>query len=438
MEELDQAIAATNDKSSPGPDGIDYKILRILPHGYKDNLLKLFNSILESRVYPGEWKEFGVFFIPKKDSNKFRPISLAQCILKLLERLIFNRLYIWLETNNKLPNSQFGFRANRSCTDNLAILIANIHHKWNGNHLTGAIFVDIKGAFDNVLWDVLLDRLSAMGIPDSFLAFIYNLVSNRTVQFKFNDIDCIKPMNLLKFLRRTWWVSDPNLLLRIYKSLIRSRMEYGALVWSELPQYLWKRLFAIQHQAIRLYMGYMRSTPINVMMAETREPRLDLRIKYLSSNYISKILSATNHELLPILNDIQADRENPTFIEKHPPPYFLNSLSECSKFSHLLETSSVPTFCRYSTQLQTKHLNISFLEGKNIKESTSANTKFESIFSLQDDSLHLFTDGSKIKDHPYAEFAVKDRTGEINLKFRTSNMASIFSCEAMAIIDRGT
>jgi hypothetical protein len=34
-------------------------------------------------------------------------------------------------------------------------------------------------------------------------------------------------IDILSWLRHTWWGADPLLLLRLYKSLIRARTEYG-------------------------------------------------------------------------------------------------------------------------------------------------------------------------------------------------------------------
>ena len=56
---------------------------------------------------PKAWKSATITIIPKKESNSnyltdYRPISLLSCIGKLVERLIRNRLYFFLESNNKL------------------------------------------------------------------------------------------------------------------------------------------------------------------------------------------------------------------------------------------------------------------------------------------------------------------------------------------------
>lgn len=182
--ELQSALKASKDRSAPGEDGVDYCILRALPKEFKECLLHIYNEILETGSFPAEWKRFGVFFIPKKDSNKFRPISLAQCTLKTMERMVKNRLYRWLEKEHILPNSQHGFRNDRSCIDNLAILISDINLEWYERRDTCAVFLDIKGAFDNVLGDILIEKLIKIKVPIPMVKFIANLISEREVFYR--------------------------------------------------------------------------------------------------------------------------------------------------------------------------------------------------------------------------------------------------------------
>ncbi|XP_025996041.1 uncharacterized protein LOC113005129 [Solenopsis invicta] len=63
--------------------------------------------------------------------------------MKLAERLINNHLCWWLERTNVLPNSQAGFRSNRSCADNIAILHSDICRNWYNNKDTMVQFNDI-------------------------------------------------------------------------------------------------------------------------------------------------------------------------------------------------------------------------------------------------------------------------------------------------------
>lgn len=72
IEELDRAINKGKSKSCPGPDGVDYRILKELPGSLKVCLLSILNEFYLSGTFPKEWSQFSIFFIPKKDSNKSR------------------------------------------------------------------------------------------------------------------------------------------------------------------------------------------------------------------------------------------------------------------------------------------------------------------------------------------------------------------------------
>lgn len=149
-EELDVAIASSKMKSSPGTDGIDYKIIRLLPEDMKNCLLSILNEIFVGGIFPVDWHQFAIFFIPKKDSQKFRPISMAQCMLKVAERIIMNRLYWWVEERNLLPQSQYGFRKEKSCADNLAMFTSDLNLEVERYNCVAALFVDVQGGFGRV------------------------------------------------------------------------------------------------------------------------------------------------------------------------------------------------------------------------------------------------------------------------------------------------
>lgn len=70
-----------------------------------------------------EWKKQQTIFI---DREKIRPITLASCALKIMERMVNNRL-IWIAEKEKwLDKIQNGFRGGKSCLDNLSRLKVHI------------------------------------------------------------------------------------------------------------------------------------------------------------------------------------------------------------------------------------------------------------------------------------------------------------------------
>lgn len=130
-----------------------------LPSCFHTHILDTFNSIFQNQTFPPSWHEFLVFLLPKSTPGKFRPITLASCMLKLMEKLIITRLSWWVEANNILPSTQFGFRKGKSCAF-LAILTTEIITGFAKNRSTTCIFLDIKGAFDNVIPSKLIHTLT--------------------------------------------------------------------------------------------------------------------------------------------------------------------------------------------------------------------------------------------------------------------------------------
>lgn len=181
-QELGAAISSLKIKSASGPDLISNRMIRNLPSIGRTFLLRIFNRIFSHGTIPKSWKSFHMTFIPKPCSNSFRPISVANCLLKLFEKILFYRMEWWLERLDCIPQTQFGFRKARSCSDNLSILHNDITSGFTENAHTGAIFLDIKGAFDNVVPSTLLCILEVLGVPSKITNILGKIITNREVE----------------------------------------------------------------------------------------------------------------------------------------------------------------------------------------------------------------------------------------------------------------
>lgn len=186
ISELTTAIKSCKTKSSPGLDKIDYNIIQHFPDIALSTLLSIINRIISNGVFPSSWNNYLIFFLPKSSPGKFRPISLASCLFKISEKLIYNRLIWLIERDKILSPRQFGFRKGKSCTDCLSLLSTEI---WTGlaqREITGALFLDIKGAFPSVVPNILIKDLKEIGIPESISRFIYNSIKCKNMFVKIN------------------------------------------------------------------------------------------------------------------------------------------------------------------------------------------------------------------------------------------------------------
>jgi len=107
------------------------------------------------------------------------------------------------------------------------------------------------------------------------------------------SIRCSKLLNILTMLRGTWWGGAPSSLF--YKALIRGSMEYGCLTFPFNNHSSMKHLENIQFRALRACLGFRRTTPTNVILAEAGEGPLRFRFELLSSKYILKVFPLDTH-----------------------------------------------------------------------------------------------------------------------------------------------
>ena len=98
--------------------------------------------------------------------SDYRPISLLSNLNKIMEKLIFKRVYEFLEKYNCFYDLQFGFRSKHSTVHALISITESIRSALDENKYVCGIFVDLQKAFDTVKHDILLDKLHQYGIRD--------------------------------------------------------------------------------------------------------------------------------------------------------------------------------------------------------------------------------------------------------------------------------
>ena len=187
-EELSHALSISSN-SSPGQDQISYTMIRRAHHSLQNVVLNLFNRIFIHENFPSEWRNAIVIPLPKPGRAHnhpldFRPIALTSCLCKLLEKMINIRLISFLETNNLLGGVQFGYRPNKSTSDNLIQFEHDLFETFNRKLHTIAIFFDLKKAYDMAWRWKVLDQLHEFGLRGHLPIFVRNFLERRFIRVR--------------------------------------------------------------------------------------------------------------------------------------------------------------------------------------------------------------------------------------------------------------
>ena len=77
-------------------------------------------------------------------ANNYRPISLLSNLSKVFERVVFDRLYYYLETNHLLTSKNSGFKKNDSTINQLVKTVDIIYKDLDNQNDVCMVFLDIS------------------------------------------------------------------------------------------------------------------------------------------------------------------------------------------------------------------------------------------------------------------------------------------------------
>ena len=167
--------------------------MKLITNSISIQLSEIFDIFFASGVFPSTLKTAKVIPVHKKDSkldfSNYHPISLLSNIEKILERLMYNRMYKFFSDNDLIYPLQFGFRQKYSTVHALISLTENIRKNLDEGNIGCGIFVDLQKAFDTVEHDILLSKLEHYGIRGLANEWFKSYLSNRKQYVSINGYD---------------------------------------------------------------------------------------------------------------------------------------------------------------------------------------------------------------------------------------------------------
>ena len=151
-----------------GHDNIDSYFIRVASDAITSYLTQLCHLSFEFGIFPDVLKITKIILVFKSgiktEVNNYRPISLLSNFLKILEKLIYSRLTMFLEKFNILHSYQYGFRKNVSTLHAILDMYNGVSFHINEKNFSGLVFLDLKKPFDTVSHDIFLQKFNHYGI----------------------------------------------------------------------------------------------------------------------------------------------------------------------------------------------------------------------------------------------------------------------------------
>ena len=146
-------------------------------------MTECYNQNIKNSTFPNELKNADISPVYKEkgchDKSNYGPVSILPLLSKPFERILYEQ--IDNHTKDILSKYQGGFRKKFSSQHSLLAMFEKWKKVLDNGGSRGAILVDLSKAFDCMIHDLLLAKLSAYGFNYNSLKLINSFLSYRNL-----------------------------------------------------------------------------------------------------------------------------------------------------------------------------------------------------------------------------------------------------------------
>ena len=257
------------------------------------------------------------------------------------------------------------------------------------------------------------------------------------------SLSSITKVNIMRAITRFHWGADRNILLRFYKSVIRGKMDYGAIFYGVSSHSNLKKLDVIQNKCLRIAIGAKRTSPVMSLEVEGNVMPLNRHRIFLTIKYYLKIAefppwhpfkTETSETLIDLINYNWNNSNN-------IPPFHVaaQKLLDSLNMDFILNENS----CYLSPLIPwvnyTDLINLEFFQSNVSKISNNvANSIFQQILnSKYNDFIEIYTDGSftvEPRESAACSVVILDNLIRTKISYKLNENVRIMGCELYAIL----
>ena len=138
----------------------------------------LFRNCFENEYFPKEWKKANIGPVHKTIDQKLATnifIGLLPICGKIVEKIMFNSLFKYLNDYNLLNGNQSRFHPGELCVHQLLSITTEFYKVFDANPSleVSAVFLNLSKAFDIVWYNSLMYKLKVLAIRGKYCRLIY-------------------------------------------------------------------------------------------------------------------------------------------------------------------------------------------------------------------------------------------------------------------------
>ena len=263
-----------------------------------------------------------------------------------------------------------------------------------------------------------------------FLGLIWDTKLTFGPHIEYLKARCQKSLNILKVLSRTEWGADQTTLLKLYRFLVRSKLDCGCLVYGSASKTALAKLDPVHNQGLRLSLGAFRSSPVESLYVETHEPPLEIRREKLALQYILKLKANPGNPAYDVVFNpkyqiLYADKESATYsFGIHCKKLLKKAKIDAGEIA----INSVPDVPIWDSESVTADFTLSEFD-KSSTSSTLFKSRFNEVKQKYLDFCHIYTDESKVETKVASAYVCPYGTSG----YRLRDGCNIFTAEVEAI-----